>query len=175
MYIHACTFICTWVCYTSNPSLRILVSPRTPSNKLREIELLEAVLGEKVKVKEKPVPVPTLLDDDAGDKKQKDSKSGSNWRWLPTLERECIIIGSIGDCLTPSVDAVPKLRDTSTTESELLKRELEAVQKKMKQDSEIKIVDVYSDIPGAQKSKEYYLKRIELLMIGCELPGGEHK
>ena len=154
-------------------SLCILVSPRTPSSKLRE--LLEAELDEKVKVKEKPVPVPILLDDDVGDKKQKENKSRSSWRWLPSSERECFIIGSIGGCLTPSVDAVPKLRDTSTTESELLKRELEVVQRKMKQDSEIKIFHVYSDIPGGQMSKEYYLKRIELLMKGCELPGGEQK
>ena len=87
----------------------------------------------------------------------------------------CYIIGSIGDCLTPSVDAVPKLRDTSTTESELLKRELEVVQKKMKQVPRYKSVHVYSDTPGAQMGKEYYLKRIELLMKECKLAGGEHK
>ena len=139
-------------------------------------ELLEAEIDEKAKVKEKPVPVPTLLDDDAGDKKQKDNKSaGSNWRCLPSSERKCFIIGSIGDCLTPSVDAVPKLRDTSTTESELLKRELEVVQKKMKQVHKLKVVHVYSDTPDGQMSKEYYLIRIKLLMKGCKLPGGEHK
>ena len=43
------------------------------------------------------------------------------------------------------------LRDTttSTTESELLKRELEMLQK-IRRDSRIKIVHVYSDIPDAQ-------------------------
>ena len=114
------------------------MTPRTPSYKLRV--LLQAELVEREKEKEKLVPVLTLVDDDAGDKMEKKPETIS-WRELPCSDRECIIIISIGDYLTPSsVDVVPKLRDTSTTESGLLKRELEAVQKKMRQDSGIKIV-----------------------------------
>ena len=42
---------------------------------------MKAELGEKVKVKEKPILVPTVVvvDDDAGDKKQEENKSGFPW------------------------------------------------------------------------------------------------
>ena len=46
---------------------------------------------------------------------------------------------------------------------------------KIGREPRIKIVNVYSDIPDAQMSKEYYLEKIKLLVIGCKLPGGEHK
>ena len=63
---------------------------------------------QKVKEKEKPVPVSTLVDDDTAGK-QKEEREKITLRKLPLLKRECIIISSIGDCLIPSADAVPKL------------------------------------------------------------------
>ena len=153
--------------YALIPFILFLVSPRIPSIKLKE--LLEVELVTKVKQKEKPVPVPTLVDD-AEDKKEK-KEDNFTWRRLPLSERKCIIITSIGDCLTPSADVVPKLRDSSTTESELLKRELEVVQKKIEQVPTIKI----ADIPDARMSKKYYAEMITLFMKGCKTPGGEHK
>ena len=64
---------------------------------------------QKVKEKEKPVPVSTLVDDDTAGKQKEEEREKITLRKLPLLKRECIIISSIGDCLIPSADAVPKL------------------------------------------------------------------
>ena len=97
--------------------------------------------------------------------------------WLQWLlvgtEKECIIIASNGYYL-PTVDAVPKLHGTSTTESklQLLMRELDVMQKKIKQCKNYRNLLVYLDFSGAQMTRSYYLKKIEQLMEECKQPGG---
>ena len=101
-------------------------------------------------------------------------KDMSEWRRLPSvmLPRECVIIASGGECQGPSV--MPKKRDNTQTGSDLqlLRRELDVVQEKMRQDDRYRIVQVCADYPGVEMSRDYYLEKIKQLMTGCRQPGG---
>ena len=131
---------------------------------LYNLEALQRILDEKLRKDGKRAAA-------SGDKKDDDE-----WRRLPShmQAKECMIICSGGDCLAPSVDVVPKLRDNSMVDSELqlLRRELDVVQDKMREDVRYHLIQVCPDFPGAQKSKDYYLERMKQLMIECKQPGG---
>ena len=107
------------------------------------------------------------------DKMEKDQEEFRVWQRLAPTDKECIIIASNGD-YPPTVDAVPKLHGTSTTESklQLVMRELDVMQEKIRQCKNFCNLRVYSDLSGAQMSKSYYLKKIEQLMQECKQPGG---
>ena len=97
-----------------------------------------------------------------GDKIKQDQEAWMKWQYLAATEKECIIIASNGD-YPASVDAVPKQHGTSTTESklELLMRELDVMQEKIRQCENYCSLRVYLDLSGAQRSRSYYLKKIE--------------
>ena len=117
------------------------------------------------------------IDGDKGVAEAGDNEDYS-WRWkLRHMQaKDCMIICSGGDCLTPSVDVVPKLRDTSMVDSELrlLRMELDVMQDKMREDKSYHVVHVCPDFPGAQESKDYYLERMKQLMTECKQPGGRY-
>ena len=100
------------------------------------------------------------------------------WRMLPRQldKRECMVICSGGDCFAPSVDVAPKLQDTSMVDTglQLLRKELDVVQEKMREGVDYYLVHVCQDFPGAQMTKYYYLEKIKQLMTKCEQPGGRH-
>ena len=108
----------------------------------------------------------------------RDKNDDYEWRGLPShmQARECMIICSGGDCLAQSVDVIPKLRDNSMVDSELqlLRKELDVVQDKMREDVRYHLIQVCPDFPGAQKSKDYYLERMKQLMTKCKQPGGRY-
>ena len=101
-------------------------------------------------------------------------KDTFEWRRLPSVmqPKECMIIASGGECQGPSV--VPKQRDNTQTGSDLqlLRRELDVVQEKMRQDDRHRIVQMCVDYPGVEMSRDYYLEKIKQLMTGCKQPGG---
>ena len=107
------------------------------------------------------------------DKMEKDQKEWRIWEQLVSTEKECIIIASNGDYPT-AVDAVPKLHCTSRTESklQLLMRELDVMQEKIRRCKNYHSLRVYLDLSGAQRSRSYYLIKIEQLMKECKHPGG---
>ena len=112
-------------------------------------------------------------------KRVADKKDDYEWRELPShmKAKECMIICSGGDCFAPSVDiGVPKLCDNSMADDELqlLRKELDVVQDKMREDANYHLIQVCLDFPGAQKSKDYYLERMKQLMTGCKQPGGKY-
>ena len=134
---------------------------------LYNLEALQRILDEEL---------PKGEDDGKG---AGDKKDDLEWRKrLPShMEgREYMIICSGGDCLAPSVDVVPKLRDNSMVDSELqlLRKELDVVQDKMRGGENSHLIQVSPDFPGAQKSKDYYLEKMKQLMIECKQPGGEY-
>ena len=102
-----------------------------------------------------------------------DNKVKNEWRHLPTQPKECMIIASGGECQGPSV--VPKQRDNTQTGSDLqlLRRELDVVQEKIRQDDHYHIVQVCVDYPGVEMSRDYYLEKIKQLMTGCKQPAGK--
>ena len=104
------------------------------------------------------------------------NKVKNEWRRLPETmkSRECMIIASGGECQGPSV--VPKQRDNTQTGSDLqlLRRELDVTQEKIRQDNDCYLVQVCADYPGVEMSRDYYLEKIKQLMTGCKQPGGEH-
>ena len=99
---------------------------------------------------------------------KKDQEEFCIWQYLAPTDKECIIIASNGDYL-PAVDAVPKLQGTFTTESklQLVMRELDVMQEKIRQCKTYRNLRVYLDLSGAQMSKSCYLKKIEQLMKEC--------
>ena len=101
-------------------------------------------------------------------------KARNEWRSLPVEPKECMIIASGGECQGPSV--VPKQRDNTQTASDLqlLRRELDAIQEKMRQDDRYHIVQVCVDYPGIEMSRDYYLEKIKQLMTGCKQSAGEY-
>ena len=113
------------------------------------------------------------------DKSAKDNVSDKEdefeWRRLPSSfdGREHMIIASGGECQDPSV--VPKQRDNALTDSDLhlLRRELDVIQDMMRKLNSGHVVQVCMDYPGVKMSRDYYLDKIEQLMTGCKLPGGE--
>ena len=134
---------------------------------LYNLEALQRILDEEL---------PKGEDDGKGATASRDKNDDYEWRRLPShmQAKECMIICSGGDCLAPSVDVVPKLRDNSMVDSELqlLRKELDVVQDKMREDVSCHLIQVCPDFPGAQKSKDYYLERMKQLMIECKQPGG---
>ena len=100
-------------------------------------------------------------------------KTHDEWRRLPRQPMECMLIASGGECQGPSV--VPKQRDNTLTgnDLQLLRRELDVVQEKMRQDDRYRIVQTCADYPGVEMSRDYYLEKIKQLMTGCKQPGGE--
>ena len=102
-----------------------------------------------------------------------DNKVKNEWRYLPAQSKECMIIVSGGECQGPSV--VPKQRDNTQTGSDLqlLRRELDVLQEKIRQDDSYHIVQTCVDYPGVEMSRDYYLEKIKQLMTGCKQPGGE--
>lgn len=105
-------------------------------------------------------------------------RDNREWRRLPMSGRECIIIVSNEDKVSPFVDAVPKQRPTSSnadiTDFQLLRSELDQVQEKLKQVESIRTVKVYSPADTeVQMNQEYFLNEIKHLMVNCKEPGGE--
>ena len=103
-----------------------------------------------------------------------DIRAKNEWRKLPVAPKECIIIASGGECQGPSV--VPKRRDNTQTgnDLQLLRRELDAIQEKMRQDDRYRIVQVCVDYPGIEMSRDYYLEKIKQVMTDCKQSGGEY-
>ena len=103
-----------------------------------------------------------------------DIKAKNEWRNLPVEPKECMIIASGGECQGPSV--VPKQRDNTQTASDLqlLRRELDVIQEKMRQDDSYHIVQVCVDYPGIEMSRDYYLEKIKQVMTDCKQSVGEY-
>ena len=105
-------------------------------------------------------------------------KKRNEWRMkLPShfQGRECMVLCSGGDSFAPFVDVVPKLRDRFMVDSELqlLRKELDVVQQRIKHSELLHLVHVCPDFPGAQLSKSYYLEMMKQLMTECKQPGGK--
>ena len=114
---------------------------------------------------------------DESTKKSPEKEEDKNeWRRLPDNmhSKECLIVCSGGEC-SESVQFVPKQRDNSLADSDslLLRRELDIVQEKMRQDSNYHLVQVCTDYPGVQMSRDYYLEKVKQVMVGCKQEGGE--
>ena len=88
--------------------------------------------------------------------------------------KECLIVCSGGEC-PESVEFVPKQRDNSLADSDplLLRRELDIVQEKMRQDSNYHLVQVCTDYPGVQMGRDHYLEKVKQVLVGCKEAGGE--
>ena len=114
--------------------------------------------------------------DESTEKSPEKKKDKNEWRRLPDNmhSRECLIVCSGGEC-PESVQFVPKERDNSLVDSDplLLRRELDIVQEKMRQDSNLHIVQVCTDYPGVQMGRDYYLEKVKQVMVGCKQAGGE--
>ena len=97
------------------------------------------------------------------------------WRRLPSTSRECMIIASGGECQMEGSSVVPKQRDNTLTDSDalLLRRELDVVQEKMRQQENCYLVQVCADYSGVEMSRDYYMEKIKQLMTDCKQSGSK--
>ena len=110
------------------------------------------------------------------EEKKVKSKGENDWRHMPTVDMDWMLILSYGDQLESSIEAVPKeLQDNASNTMMLARREMQAVSDVCWKDSKLFLKDVCPDFPGAQLSKGDHMERIKELMMSTKKEGGEAK
>ena len=108
------------------------------------------------------------------EEKKVESKGENDWRHMPPVDMDWMLISSYGDQLDSSIEAVPKeLPDNASDIMMLVRREMEAVLDVRWKDSGSFLKDVCPDFPGAQLSKGDHMERIKELMMSTKKEGGE--
>lgn len=110
------------------------------------------------------------------EEKKDESKGENDWRHIPPLDMDWMLISSYGDQLDSSIEAVPKeLPDNASNTMMLARREMQAVLDVCWKDTGMFLKDVCPDFPGAQLSKGAHMERIKELMMSTKNEGGEAK
>ena len=108
------------------------------------------------------------------EEKKNESKGENDWRYMPPVDMDWMLISSYGDQLESSIEAVPKeLPDNASNTMMLVRREMEAILDVRWKDSGSFLKDVCPDFPGAQLSKGDHMERIKELMMSTKKEGGE--
>ena len=115
--------------------------------------------------------------DGTGDS-EKDTATGlinPDWRNLLPITYDLLIIGSFGNVSDSQSIQVAHKGVPSDWEgsNQWMTEEIDLIKKTHKKDSHCHIVLVYEDRPGAEKSKNYYLEKIENVFNNCEQDGGK--
>ena len=137
-------------------------------NKIKpyNLEVLKTISNDKVdnpdETDTKPSPDPNVTKDD--------------WRYEPYLDhkREVMIISSFGDQTFSDAVVVDKPQDNSTSDKsrlELARQELDTLQDLYWKSETSSLAYVYTDFPGTQFSKEYYMDRMKQFMLKCREGG----
>ena len=102
-------------------------------------------------------------------------KPWRGWRYLPHVDADIMIISSYGDEYPSDVKVAKKLvpQDSTTDRLVLARQELDHIQDLYKQDRTRQIIYCYSDHGNTQMSKDYYLERMEKLLLETDREWGK--
>ena len=102
-------------------------------------------------------------------------KPWHEWRYLPSVDDDTMIISSYGEVYPSNVSVARKLvpRDSATDRLILARQEYDCILDLNKQDSETHIIYCYTDHGSLQASKGYYLDRIKKLLMECKREAGK--
>ena len=113
-----------------------------------------------------------LSDDGTGDIKE-ESATGlftETWRNLPPVSYDSLIIGSCGEISdSQNIQVAHKLipSDQEVTNQWMIK-EIDLIRELKERDRcSVLVCPPYSDLPGTERSKEYYLEKIRNFLTDC--------
>ena len=100
-----------------------------------------------------------------------------DWRHLPFFAYSALIIGSFGEVSnSQNIQVAHKCIPSDQEGSyQWMRKEIDLIKKINKKASSCHHVIVYSDLPGAEHSKDHYLKKIKNFLTDSKQNGGKRK